>query len=126
MEQPGTPPGLVGQLRNNLNLTQLAQYTAELFESLEAETGPAHRVFGKMAPFPSRLTSNRFEELKTLGPPWRAPFGLEASVISPAEAKETLSDPAYGRSSRRGPLSTKTDKINPLDVVQAYAKRCKK
>ena len=31
--------GLVGQLRNSLNLTKLAQYTAELFEGLEAETG---------------------------------------------------------------------------------------
>src|SRR5258707_13081977 len=33
--------GLVGQLRATRNLTELAKYTAELFGSLEAETGQA-------------------------------------------------------------------------------------
>ncbi len=33
--------GLVGQLRATQNLTRLAQYTCELFGSLEAETGQA-------------------------------------------------------------------------------------
>ena len=31
--------GLVGQLRANHNMTRLAQYTCDLFESLEEETG---------------------------------------------------------------------------------------
>ena len=33
--------GLVGQLRATANLTKLAQYTTELYASLEAETGQA-------------------------------------------------------------------------------------
>ncbi len=33
--------GLVGQLRATRNLTELAKYTAELYRSLEAETGQA-------------------------------------------------------------------------------------
>lgn len=31
--------GLVGQLRATLNLTRLAQYSAQLYESLKAESG---------------------------------------------------------------------------------------
>ena len=31
--------GLVGQLRASQNMTRLAQYTTELFQSLSAETG---------------------------------------------------------------------------------------
>ena len=33
--------GLVGQLRATRNLTELAKYTADLYRSLEAETGQA-------------------------------------------------------------------------------------
>ena len=33
--------GLVGQLRATSNLTKLAQYTTELYTTLEAETGQA-------------------------------------------------------------------------------------
>ena len=33
--------GLVGQLRATRNLTELAKYTADLYHSLEAETGQA-------------------------------------------------------------------------------------
>ena len=32
--------GLVGQLRASQNMTRLAKYTAELYQNLEAETGP--------------------------------------------------------------------------------------
>ena len=33
--------GLVGQLRQSINMTRLARYTAELYRGLEAETGQA-------------------------------------------------------------------------------------
>ena len=36
--------GLVGQLRATQNLTRLAKYGADLYERLEAETGPGHRL----------------------------------------------------------------------------------
>ncbi len=45
--------GLVGQLRATHNLTRLAQYTTDLFATLEAETGQATgfqaRRFGRVA-----------------------------------------------------------------------------
>src|SRR5918997_5238007 len=43
--------GLVGQLRATHNLTRLAQYTAELYRGLEAETGQAtgFRMTGSLA-----------------------------------------------------------------------------
>src|SRR5882757_11240077 len=33
--------GLVGQLRQSINMTQLARYTADLYRGLETETGQA-------------------------------------------------------------------------------------
>src|ERR1700739_4785197 len=33
--------GLIGQLRQSINMTNLARYTAELYRGLEAETGQA-------------------------------------------------------------------------------------
>ena len=111
--------GLVGQLRNNLNLTQLAQYTAELFESLEAETGQP-TGFRQNGSISVASDEHRFEELKRSVTMARA-FGLEASVISPAEAKERY--PILHTDDLVGAVFIDKDgQINPLDVVQAYAK----
>ncbi len=111
--------GLVGQLRNNLNLTQLAQYTAELFESLEAETGQS-TGFRQNGSLSVASDEHRFEELKRSVTMARA-FGLEASVISPPEAKERY--PILHTDDLVGAVFIDKDgQINPLDVVQAYAK----
>ena len=55
--------GLVGQLRATRNLTELAKYTAELYRSLEAETGQA-TGFSRTARSAVAKTAARFEELK--------------------------------------------------------------
>ena len=111
--------GLVGQLRNSLNLTKLAQYTAELFEGLEAETGQP-TGFRQNGSISVASDEHRFEELKRSVTMARA-FGLEASVISPAEAKELY--PILNIDDLVGAVFIDKDgQINPLDVVQAYAK----
>src|SRR5512136_2172275 len=55
--------GLVGQLRATYNMTRLAQYSAELFRNLGAETGTAtgFRQTGSLA---VAADKERFEELK--------------------------------------------------------------
>ena len=45
--------GLVGQLRATRNLTELAKYTAGLFEGLEKETGQATGLQAEWLDFPS-------------------------------------------------------------------------
>ncbi len=111
--------GLVGQLRNNLNLTQLAQYTAELFENLESETGQS-TGFRQHGSISVAADKHRFEELKRSVTMARA-FGLEAAVITPEETKERY--PILNIDDLVGAVFIAKDgQINPLDVVQAYAK----
>ena len=54
--------GLVGQLRASRNLTELAKYTAGLFEGLEKETGQA-TGFKQNGSISIALTEGRMEEL---------------------------------------------------------------
>ena len=55
--------GLVGQLRATKNMTMLAQYTSELYATLEEETGQAtgFKQNGSISVAPDK---ERFEELK--------------------------------------------------------------
>ena len=54
--------GLIGQLRQSINMTKLARYTAELYRGLEAETGQAtgYRQCGSIS---LATTPDRMEEL---------------------------------------------------------------
>src|ERR1700692_3784407 len=55
--------GLVGQLRQSINMTQLARYTGDLYRGLEAETGQAtgYRHCGSVS---LATTPGRMEELR--------------------------------------------------------------
>jgi 4-methylaminobutanoate oxidase (formaldehyde-forming) len=55
--------GLVGQLRATQNLTRLAQYTTNLFATLEEETGQA-TGFQQRGSVAIATNEERFEELK--------------------------------------------------------------
>src|ERR1700683_5467309 len=59
--------GLVGQLRQSINMTTLARYTGELYRGLEAETGQAtgYRQCGSLS---LASTVGRMEELKRSAP----------------------------------------------------------
>ena len=75
--------GLIGQLRATANMTKLARYSAELYGSLEAETGVA-TGFRRVGSISLALTAERFEELKR-GASMARSFGVEIETISLAE-----------------------------------------
>lgn len=77
--------GLVGQLRSDVNLTRMIQYSTELYRQLKDETGvePDWREVGSL-----RLASSpeRMEELRRLTALAHS-FGLPLELISPKEAQ---------------------------------------
>jgi glycine cleavage system T protein len=111
--------GLVGQLRATHNLTRLAQYTTELYATLEKETGQAtgFRQIGSLA---LAASEGRLEELKR-GASMARCFGLEASVLTPAQAKELW--PLMSTEGLLGAVHLPRDgQTNPIDTTQALAK----
>jgi glycine/D-amino acid oxidase-like deaminating enzyme len=111
--------GLVGQLRATHNLTRLAQYTAELYASLQRESGQetGFRRVGSLA-----LASNqaRFEELKR-GASMARCFGLEVNVLTPQQAYDLW--PLMAIDDLVGAVHLPKDgQTNPVDTTQALAK----
>src|SRR6516164_4335050 len=76
--------GLVGQLGATNNLTRLAQYTTELYATLERETGQStgYRRIGSLAVANNK---ERFEELRR-GASMARCFGLEVNVLTARQA----------------------------------------
>ena len=110
--------GLVGQLRASRNLTELAKYTAGLFEGLEKETGQA-TGFKQNGSISLALTDGRMEELLR-GASMAKNFGLEVDVISLDEIRERI--PHYNLDGVKGGVFLPKDgQVNPIDVTQALA-----
>ena len=110
--------GLVGQLRASRNLTELAKYTAGLFEGLEKETGQA-TGFKQNGSISIALTEDRFEEMKR-GASMAKNFGLAVDVISTGEIKARV--PHYNMENVVGGVFLPKDgQVNPIDVTQALA-----
>lgn len=114
--------GLVGQLRATRNLTELAKYTAELYHSLEAETGQA-TGFKQNGSISVAKTAARFEELKR-GASMGKTFGLEIDVLSTGEIKERWSLLEVG-DLLGGIFIRKDGQTNPIDTTQAFARGAK-
>ena len=111
--------GLVGQLRGSQRMTQLAKYTAELYRSLEAETGQA-TGFKQTGSISIATNEARFEELKRNASMARL-FNLQVDVIGPEEVKERY--PLVNVEDVLGAVYIPSDgKANPVDVTQALAK----
>ena len=75
--------GLIGQLRQNINMTKLAKYSVDLYSKLEKETG----IFTGMKHNGSltiALTENRKEEIQRQASMARA-FDVEVHQISKDE-----------------------------------------
>ena len=111
--------GLVGQLRATQNLTRLAKYGGDLYETLEAETGQAT---GFRRPGSVSLARNveRFVELKRLASMARS-FGVDVEVITPAEAGKRW--PLIRTDDLVGALWLPRDgRTNPIDTTLALAK----
>ncbi|MBT5675108.1 MAG: FAD-dependent oxidoreductase [Rhodospirillaceae bacterium] len=111
--------GLVGQLRGSQRMTQLAKYTAELYQSLEAETGQA-TGFKQTGSISIATNEARFEELKRNASMAKI-FDLQVDVITPEETKERY--PLINIEDVLGAVHIPSDgKANPVDVTQALAK----
>ena len=114
--------GLVGQLRATYNLTRLAQYTTNLYASLEQETGQAtgFRQTGSIAVATNQA---RLEELKR-GASMAKCFGLEVQTLAPSEIASLWPgvriDDLVG-----GVYLPKDGRTNPIDTTQALAKGAK-
>ena len=111
--------GLIGQLRATQNLTQLAKYSAELYATLEAETGIAtgFRQHGSLA---LALNAGRMEEL-TRGADMARSFGLEAEVLTPEECRDK--HPLVELADVVGGVFLPTDgQADPANIALALAK----
>ena len=111
--------GLVGQLRATQNLTRLAQYTTQLYEGLERETGQA-TGFKQVGSIAVAASEARFEELKR-GASMARCFGLEVQILSPGAARERW--PLLATDDLVGAVFLPKDgQTNPVDTTQALAR----
>lgn len=111
--------GLVGQLRATQNLTRLAQYTTQLYEGLERETGQA-TGFRQLGSIAVAASAARFEELKR-GASMARCFGLEVQILSPGEVQERW--PLISTEDLVGAVYLPKDgQTNPVDTTQALAR----
>jgi 4-methylaminobutanoate oxidase (formaldehyde-forming) len=115
--------GLVGQLRATQNLTRLAQYTTQLYEGLERETGQA-TGFKQVGSIAVAASEARFEELKR-GASMARCFGLEVQILSPGAAQERW--PLMATDDLVGAVFLPKDgQTNPVDTTQALARGARK
>src|SRR5580698_4102627 len=111
--------GLVGQLRQSMNMTKLARYTGDLYRGLEAETGqaPGYRQCGSLS---LATTPGRMEELKRNASMAKV-FGLTVNVVSPQEIHSLY--PLANLEDVIGGIHIPSDGYaNAVDITQALAK----
>lgn len=77
--------GLVGQLRDSRNLTQLLQYSVQLFDFLEKEEGAGGIGWHPVGSLRLASSAERWTEIRRLASAARG-FGFEARLISAREA----------------------------------------
>jgi len=111
--------GLVGQLRNNANITQLLGYSVDLYRRLETETGLATgwKMNGGLR---LACTHARWTEVKRQATTAHS-FGLEMDLLTPAEALALW--PVMDISDLVGAAFLPTDgQANPSDITQSLAR----
>jgi glycine cleavage system aminomethyltransferase T/glycine/D-amino acid oxidase-like deaminating enzyme len=111
--------GLVGPLRASESGTRLVQYSAELYASLEAETGLAtgYRNVGGVivARTPARMVQLKRTAANA------AAYDMECEVVSPERARELW--PVMQVDDLLGALWLPGDgKVNPTDLTQSLAR----
>lgn len=111
--------GLVAQLRQNQEMTNLAKYATELYAKLEAETGVATGYVTTGALGVCQTEDRRREWLR--GSAMAGAFGIDMHEISLKEAEDLV--PGM---SAKGLVSAfylpKDGQTNPLETTQALAK----
>ncbi len=111
--------GLIGQLRATSAMTELIKYSTELYATLEEETGygTGWKQSGSMS---VARTPERMASLRRTAATAQA-FGVEAHVITPAEAAEKW--PLMRVDDIVGAVWLPGDgKANPTDLTQAFAR----
>jgi glycine cleavage system aminomethyltransferase T/glycine/D-amino acid oxidase-like deaminating enzyme len=114
--------GIVGQLRDSKAQTELAQYTTNLFKSLEAETGQGtgYKENGSMT---IALNPQRHELVKRAVSAAKR-LGVPAHYLTPDEIQERWPllrvDDVLG-----GMIVPSNGQVNPLDVTNALIKGAK-
>ncbi|RWK11034.1 FAD-dependent oxidoreductase [Mesorhizobium sp.] len=110
--------GLVTQTRSTHTMTEMAKYTAELYSSLEAETGQATGFKRNGTLGVARTKERLYETARTAS--IAKSCGLEAHLISPSEAKRLY--PALNESIIQGAVFIPGDgQTNPVDTCMALA-----
>ena len=111
--------GLVTQLRATRQMTELAQYTGELFARLEQETGQA-TGYKRRGSLRIANTAARYEELAR-GASMGRTFGLPVEPLRPGDIKERW-PPISVEGIVGGFWFPHDGQVNPSDVTMAYAK----
>ncbi|MEP1209815.1 MAG: FAD-dependent oxidoreductase [Rhizobiaceae bacterium] len=111
--------GIVGQLRDSSAQTELAKYTARLFQELEAETGQA-TGYKQNGTINIALSDIRMEQLKR-SHDHAERMGLEGFLLNVDQLRERA--PWLHYDDVRGGFEMPSNgQVNPLDVTQALAK----
>ncbi len=111
--------GLVGQLRASENGTRLVQYSCELYERLEEETGLG-TGFRRCGGVTVARTEDRMTQLRRTAATAEA-YQLECELISPAEARELY--PVMAVDDLAGAIWLPGDgRANPTDLTAALAR----
>src|SRR6185312_12327103 len=111
--------GLVGQLRASENGTRLVQYSCELYERLEAETGLG-TGFRRCGGVTVARTKDRMTQLKRTASTAEA-YQLDCELISPARARELY--PILRDDDLQGAIWLPGDgRANPTDLTAALAR----
>ena len=109
----------VRALRSSENLTRMIQYSAELYASLEAETGQSTGWL-KTGSLSLATNEERFTHIKRQASLARL-FGVEAEVVSPAEAGRLW--PLIRTDDLVGAVWSPEDgRVNPSDLCAALTK----
>ena len=111
--------GLIGQLRASANMTRLAKYSADLYGSLEADTGLA-TGFRRTGSISMALTTARFSELRRQASMARA-FGIEVDVLTPGDIKARY-DQVETSDAVGGVWIASDGKADPANIALALAK----
>jgi heterotetrameric sarcosine oxidase gamma subunit len=111
--------GLVGQLRSSQAGTRLVQYSAELYERIEAETGLS-AGFRRCGGVTVARTPDRLTQLKRTAATAEA-YQLECELISPERARELY--PVMDVDDLAGAIWLPGDgRANPTDLTAALAR----
>ena len=111
--------GLIGQLRGKRNLTRMLQYSVELYDRLETETGQA-TDWKKVGSLRVASSKARWREIKRTASTARS-FGFELQLVTAAEARDLF--PLMSIDGVEGAAYIPSDGyVDPSSLTQALAK----